>query len=146
MFGVLQVEFLKDYDYVIDYHPGKANVVVDALSIKSMTKLQALLTRLSLSNDGGFLTELQVKPELVGEVNMLQISDDQLRSFIEQVRQGEASGSNKMYQKLRRLFYWPGKKREVPEFVARCLICQQVKVEHQASSGLLKPIQIPHLK
>ena len=29
------MEFLKDYDYIINYHPGKANVVVDALSKKS---------------------------------------------------------------------------------------------------------------
>ena len=29
------MELLKDYDCTIDYHPGKANVVVDALSRKS---------------------------------------------------------------------------------------------------------------
>jgi hypothetical protein len=29
------VELIKDYDYVIDYHPGRVNVVVDALSRKS---------------------------------------------------------------------------------------------------------------
>jgi len=31
------VELIKDYDCVIDYHPGKANVVVDALSRKGKT-------------------------------------------------------------------------------------------------------------
>jgi len=29
------MEFLKDYDFELHYHPGKANVVVDALSKKS---------------------------------------------------------------------------------------------------------------
>lgn len=36
------LEFLKDYDFVIEYHPGKANVVVDALSRKSMMDFRAL--------------------------------------------------------------------------------------------------------
>ncbi|XP_039053843.1 uncharacterized protein At4g28440-like [Hibiscus syriacus] len=34
------VEFLKDYDMIIDYHPGKANVVADALSRKTFSKLE----------------------------------------------------------------------------------------------------------
>ena len=33
------VELLKDYDFQILYHPGKANVVADALSRKSMGSL-----------------------------------------------------------------------------------------------------------
>ncbi len=36
------IEFLKDYDYVIDYHPEKANIVADALSRKSMMALRTL--------------------------------------------------------------------------------------------------------
>ena len=38
------LELLKDYDLTISYHPGKANVVVDALSRKSAGNLAALLT------------------------------------------------------------------------------------------------------
>ena len=34
------MELIKYYDCVIDYHPGKANVVVDALSRKSMQTLR----------------------------------------------------------------------------------------------------------
>ena len=37
------MELIKDYDCVIDYHPGKANVVTDTLSRKSMQTLRALI-------------------------------------------------------------------------------------------------------
>nr|GFB20537.1 retrotransposable element Tf2 [Tanacetum cinerariifolium] len=36
-----------------------------------------------------------------------------------------------------------GMKRDVATFVSRCLICQQVKIEHQRASGLLQPLNIP---
>ena len=39
-------------------------------------------------------------------------------------------GGNKMYRDLRELYWWPGLKREVTDFVGRCLTCQQVKAEH----------------
>ncbi|KAA3466269.1 integrase [Gossypium australe] len=37
-------------------------------------------------------------------------------------------------------------KREITEFVSRCLVCQQVKAKHQVPSGLLQPIMIPEWK
>ncbi|KAA3485013.1 reverse transcriptase [Gossypium australe] len=37
-------------------------------------------------------------------------------------------------------------KRDISKFVARCLVCQQVKAEHQVSSGLLQPVMIPEWK
>ena len=37
-------------------------------------------------------------------------------------------------------------KREIAQFVAQCLTCQQVKVEHQRSAGLLQPLPIPEWK
>ena len=37
-------------------------------------------------------------------------------------------------------------KREIAKFVAECLTCQQVKIEHQRPSGLLKPLLIPEWK
>ena len=40
-------------------------------------------------------------------------------------------GGTKMYQDISRQFWWPGIKRDIAEFVSRCLTCQQVKVEHK---------------
>ena len=52
-------------------------------------------------------------------------------------------GSNKMYQDLKRNFWWQSMKKDVAEFVAKCLICQQVKTENQKPSGLMQRIEIP---
>ncbi|XP_052489809.1 uncharacterized protein LOC105763799 [Gossypium raimondii] len=56
------IELLKDYECTIEYYPGKANVVTDALSRRAMTNLRAMFARLNLFDDGSLLAELQVKP------------------------------------------------------------------------------------
>ncbi|GJS31332.1 putative nucleotidyltransferase, ribonuclease H [Tanacetum coccineum] len=52
-------------------------------------------------------------------------------------------GSTKMYHDLKQHFWWSGMKRDVATFVSKCLVCQQVKIEHQRASGLLQPLEIP---
>ena len=59
------MELIKDYDCVIDYHPGNANVVVDALSRKTMQTLRALNAQLSLTDDGTGVAELITRPDMV---------------------------------------------------------------------------------
>ena len=51
-------------------------------------------------------------------------------------------GGTKMYQDLRRQYYWSGMKRHVGDFVRRCLTCQQVKAEYQKPAGLLQPLEV----
>ncbi|KAJ8755828.1 hypothetical protein K2173_024373 [Erythroxylum novogranatense] len=51
-----------------------------------------------------------------------------------------------MYRDLREHFWWKGMKRDIAEFVSKCLVCQQVKAEHQALSGKLRPLPIPEWK
>ena len=55
-------------------------------------------------------------------------------------------GGTKMYQDLRRKYYWSGMKRHVTNFVRWCLTCQQVNAEHQRPAGLLQPIEIVEWK
>ncbi|WJZ83991.1 hypothetical protein VitviT2T_003625 [Vitis vinifera] len=55
-------------------------------------------------------------------------------------------GNTKMYQDLKRQFWWSGMKRDIIQFVANCHICQQVKVEHQRPAGLLQLLPIPEWK
>ena len=51
-------------------------------------------------------------------------------------------GSTKMYRTLKEYYWWSGMKKEVSEYVSKCFICQQVKVERQNPSGLLQPLPI----
>ena len=52
----------------------------------------------------------------------------------------------KMYQDLRKTFWWRNMKRSIGSFVQRCMTCQQVKAEHQRPSGLLRSLEIPEWK
>ncbi|KAJ4748698.1 polyprotein [Rhynchospora pubera] len=55
-------------------------------------------------------------------------------------------GEVKMYQDLRKYFWWPGMKKEVARFVEKCLICQQVKADRKKSAGLLQTLRRPKSK
>ncbi|KAK9119098.1 hypothetical protein Scep_017191 [Stephania cephalantha] len=55
-------------------------------------------------------------------------------------------GRTKMYADMRRLFWWPGMKSDVSEFIRACEICQRVKAEHRRPGGLLQPLPIPQWK
>jgi hypothetical protein len=55
-------------------------------------------------------------------------------------------GVTKMRAYLKPLFFWKGMKADIVNFVARCLECQQVKVEHRQPTRLLQPHAIPESK
>nr|GFA16274.1 putative reverse transcriptase domain-containing protein [Tanacetum cinerariifolium] len=55
-------------------------------------------------------------------------------------------GADKMYYDLRNLYWWPGMKRDIAEYVSRCLTCSKIKAEHQKPSGLLQRPEIPEWK
>ncbi|GJY64743.1 putative reverse transcriptase domain-containing protein [Tanacetum coccineum] len=55
-------------------------------------------------------------------------------------------GSDKMYQDLKLLYWWPNMKADIATYVSKCLTCAKVKAEHQKPSGLLQqPIRIPRM-
>jgi hypothetical protein len=51
-------------------------------------------------------------------------------------------GNTKMYQDLKRKYWWYGLKRDVAAHVAMCDVCQRIKAEHQRPAGLLYPLKI----
>ena len=83
------MELIKDYDCMIDYHPGKANVVADALSRKSMQTLQVLNAHLSLSDDGTVVAELVARPEMLNQVLEAQKRDEKISAIVKQVGDGK---------------------------------------------------------
>nr|GFC40932.1 retrotransposon protein, putative [Tanacetum cinerariifolium] len=46
-------------------------------------------------------------------------------------------GLDKMYQDLRKLYWWPNMKAEISTYVSKCLTCAKVKAKYQKLSGLL---------
>ena len=55
-------------------------------------------------------------------------------------------GSTKMYRTIRQTYWWSGMKRDIATYVASCLVCQQVKAEHQHPAGMMQPLPIPEWK
>jgi hypothetical protein len=54
--------------------------------------------------------------------------------------------SEKMYQDLKKKFWWYEMKREISEHVVMCDSCRRIKAEHQKPVGLLQPLRIPQWK
>nr|GFB50259.1 putative reverse transcriptase domain-containing protein [Tanacetum cinerariifolium] len=46
-------------------------------------------------------------------------------------------GSDKMYQDMKKLYWWPNMKADIATYVSKCLTCAKVKAEHKKPSGLL---------
>ena len=73
-------------------------------------------------------------------------NDDELeKSILEEAHSGSFAmhlNSTKMYQDLKTSYWWFGIKRDVSEFVTKCMVCEKVKAKHQVLSDLLQPIKI----
>ncbi|GKF65057.1 reverse transcriptase domain-containing protein [Tanacetum coccineum] len=55
-------------------------------------------------------------------------------------------GSEKMYQDMKKLYWWPNMKANIATYVSKCLTCAKVKAKHQRPSGLLVQPDIPQWK
>ncbi|GKB98164.1 reverse transcriptase domain-containing protein, partial [Tanacetum coccineum] len=150
------IELLSDYECEIKYHPGKARMwLLDALSrkrieprrskaskdLKAPAKwLRGLETHFEQRDDGEIYFFDRIWIPSAGDVRKL-IMDEAHTS-----RYSVHPGADKMYYDLRDLYWWPGMKRDIAEYVSRCLTCSKIKAEHQKPSGFLQQPEIPEWK
>ncbi|RVW15571.1 hypothetical protein CK203_077701 [Vitis vinifera] len=96
------IELLKDHDCIIQYHPGKANVVADALSRKSVGSLstirgyqrqllgdlRSLRVHIRVLDLGALVANFRLQPYLVRRIKALQKNDLNLVQLMEEVKKG----------------------------------------------------------
>ncbi|RVW12300.1 Transposon Ty3-G Gag-Pol polyprotein [Vitis vinifera] len=196
------LETLEDFHFTLQYHPGKANVVADALSRKAQCVLSGLVVYewkmydyisefnpcFDVHDSGACFCTLVAQPTILQKVIEAQRKDKKLECMRSQIMAGDAvegwnihsnggihflnklcvpndaqvkeevmkeahhsrftvhPGETKMYHDLKRQYWWQGMKRDISQFVSKCLTCQQVKVEHQKPAGLLQPLPIAEWK
>ncbi|KAI3725205.1 hypothetical protein L1987_64983 [Smallanthus sonchifolius] len=170
------LELLKDYDCEIMYHPGKANVVADALSRKDvptpirvkacqMVVTSDVMREIEKAQEEALKGENIKKERMVGQQDKLEYNTLGVRTrfgrvwipmggelrtkILDEAHKSRYSihpGTNKMYQDLKKEYWWPGMKHEVTKYVSKCLTCSQVKAEHQKPYGKIQPLEIPEWK
>ncbi|GKC24863.1 retrotransposon protein, putative, ty3-gypsy subclass, partial [Tanacetum coccineum] len=145
------LELLKDYDANIQYHPGKTNVVADALSRKNseimtclkiqpeiIKDLELMEGELIVRGSEGDIARLKIEPKLISWIKEAQNKDGELWSVLENLKEVVLTkalsspfsihlDSTYMYKDLKQNFWWDGMK-------------------HERASGLLQPLDIPTWK
>ncbi|GKF11774.1 putative reverse transcriptase domain-containing protein [Tanacetum coccineum] len=139
-------ELLEDYDCEIRYHPGKENVIADALSQKERIKplrVRSLVMTI-IQNYHRKFSKLKLK-HLRKKASRLKTYEEWTKhlKYSHKSKYSIHPGSDKMYQDLKKLYWWPNMKAIIAEYVGKCLTCSRVKAECQKLSGLLVQPEIP---
>ncbi|XP_071687339.1 uncharacterized protein [Rutidosis leptorrhynchoides] len=138
-------ELIKEYDCEIRYHPGKENVVADALSQKG-------------SIDNVKFMRIEIVSDLIERLKMTQLEalrDEHLKSELLVKRKKDLIDDSRGLKTFNNRIWVPllGELRElimnekdIAHFVEKCHICAQVKAEHQNPYRSLRQLEIPKWK
>ncbi|GKD92817.1 putative reverse transcriptase domain-containing protein [Tanacetum coccineum] len=170
------IELFSDYDCEIRYHPGKANVVTDALSRKEWMKSRRARAMSMTIHSSIKARLLEAQTEASKGVNT---PAEMLKGLDKQFERKEDGGlylaeriwvrvygklrtlimneayttkyfvhprADKMYYDLRDIYWWPEMKKDIALYVSKCWTFSKVKAEHQKPSGLLQQPKIPEWK
>nr|GEZ05410.1 reverse transcriptase domain-containing protein [Tanacetum cinerariifolium] len=131
------LELLSDYDCEIRYYLGKANVIADALSRKKREKplRKEDLGRMQkqifeICSNGIRYHDKRIWFPLHGGLMDLIMHESHKSKY------SIHPGSTKMYQDLRKLYWWLNIKADIATYVSQCLTCAMVKAEDLKPSGL----------
>ncbi|GKA19536.1 hypothetical protein Tco_0699451 [Tanacetum coccineum] len=137
------LELLSDYDCEIRYHPGKANVILEA-QVEARKEenyetedLCGMIKKLEPRADGTLCLNGRSWIPCRGNLRELIMHESHKSKY------SVHPGSDKMYQDLKKLYWWPNMKAEIATYVSKCLTCAKVKAECQKPSGLLVQPVIP---
>nr|GEW97675.1 putative reverse transcriptase domain-containing protein [Tanacetum cinerariifolium] len=133
------LKLLSDYDCEIRYHLGKANVVADALSRKERSKalreenfinedLQGMINKLEPRVDRTLCLNNRSWISCFGDLRALIMHESHNLKYSIHPR------SDKMYQDLKKLYWWPNMKAEIATYMSKCLTCTKDKIEYQKPS------------
>ncbi|GJS58428.1 putative reverse transcriptase domain-containing protein [Tanacetum coccineum] len=130
------LKLLSDYDCEIRYHPGKGNILdtqVEARKEENYgTKdLCGMIKKLEPRADGTLCLNERSWIPCRGNLRELIMHESHKSKYSIHL------GSDKMYQDLKKLYWWPNMKAEITTYVSKCLTCAKVKAEYQKPSGLL---------
>ncbi|GJZ97724.1 putative reverse transcriptase domain-containing protein [Tanacetum coccineum] len=113
------IELFSDYECEIRYHPGKANVVADALSRKERLKPRRVRA-MAMTVQIGMREKIQVaQSKALKQENILM---ENLHSLDQQMEKKEA---DKMYYDLQDRYWWLGMKKDIATYVSKCLTCSK---------------------
>ncbi|GJY18156.1 putative reverse transcriptase domain-containing protein [Tanacetum coccineum] len=145
----------EDFVSIVMLHTRKANVVADELSRKERIKP---LRNLENEDVGGMIRKdipkEKLEPRADGTLclngrSWLPCYGDLRSVIMHESHKSKYSihpGSDKMYQDMKKLYWWPNMKADIATYVSKCLTCAKVKAEHQRPSGLLVQPAIPEWK
>nr|GEW05709.1 hypothetical protein [Tanacetum cinerariifolium] len=111
------IELFSDYECEIRYHPGKANMVANALSRKERVKPR----RIERREDGSLYFLYRIWVTLVGGVRTKIMDETHKTRYFVHPR------ANKMYHDIKDTYWWPRMKRDIAIYVRKYLMCSKVK-------------------